>query len=132
MIARKIMLTCVIVVLLRVAVTLAADARRQPAVALHLPAWVPPPREPVDNPTTPAKVELGRHLFYDNRLSANQTMSCATCHEQARAFTDGRKTAVGITGEVSKRNSMALANVAYLPTPLPGAIRRSNRWRCKR
>jgi cytochrome c peroxidase len=43
-------------------------------------------------------------------------MACATCHEQARAFTDGRKTAVGITGEVSNRNSMTLANVAYLPT----------------
>jgi cytochrome c peroxidase len=81
-----------------------------------LPAWVPPPREPANNPATPAKVELGRHLFYDKRLSANQTMACATCHEQARAFTDGKKTAVGITGEVSKRNSMALANVAYLPT----------------
>ena len=43
-------------------------------------------------------------------------MACATCHEQARAFTDGKQTALGITGEVSKRNSMALANVAYLPT----------------
>ncbi|HSQ13639.1 MAG TPA: di-heme enzyme, partial [Candidatus Deferrimicrobium sp.] len=82
----------------------------------ELPAWVPPPRQPADNPATPAKVELGRHLFYDQRLSADETMSCATCHEQARAFTDGKKTAVGITGEVSKRNSMALANVAYLPT----------------
>ena len=95
------------------------DARRRRSAAAmpwDLPAWVPPPREPVDNPATPAKVELGRHLFYDQRLSANQTMSCATCHEQARAFTDGKKTAVGITGEVSKRNSMALANVAYLPT----------------
>lgn len=81
-----------------------------------IPAWVPPPREPADNPTTPAKVELGRHLFYDKRLSADGTMSCATCHEQARAFTDGKKTAVGVTGEISKKNSMALANVAYLPT----------------
>lgn len=81
-----------------------------------IPAWVPPPREPADNPVTPAKVELGRHLFYDKRLSADETMSCATCHEQARAFTDGKQTAVGVTGEVSKRNSMALANVAYFPT----------------
>ena len=99
-------------VLLCAAVAL-GSARRH---AWDIPAWVPPPREPADNPATPAKVELGRHLFYDKRLSANQTMSCATCHEQARAFTDGKKTAVGITGEVSKRNSMALANVAYLPT----------------
>lgn len=82
----------------------------------ELPAWVPPPREPAENPTTSAKVELGRHLFYDRRLSANESMACATCHEQARAFTDGKRTAVGITGEISKRNSMGLTNVAYLPT----------------
>ena len=114
MIASKITLSCVTVVLLWAAVTLAATlGGSQP---WHLPAWVPPPRHPADNPATPAKVELGRHLFYEKRLSANQTMSCATCHEQARAFTDGKKTAVGITGEVSTRNSMALANVAYLPT----------------
>jgi cytochrome c peroxidase len=81
----------------------------------NLPSWVPTPREPADNPTTSAKVELGRHLFYDKRLSANGTMACATCHEQARAFTDGKRTAVGITGEIAKRNSMALTNVAYLP-----------------
>ncbi|MGZ8520489.1 MAG: MbnH family di-heme enzyme [Candidatus Binatia bacterium] len=82
----------------------------------ELPAWVPQPRQPADNPATPAKVELDRPLFYEKRLSANQTMSCATCHEQERAFTDGKKTATGITAQVSKRNSMALVNVAYLPT----------------
>jgi cytochrome c peroxidase len=90
-----------------------------PAMAVFrwdLPDWIPPPAEPADNSMTRAKVELGRHLFYDKRLSASQTMACATCHEQARAFTDGKRTAVGITGEVSKRNSMALANVGYFPT----------------
>ena len=81
-----------------------------------IPRWVPPALEPVDNPTTPAKVELGRHLFYDKRLSADQTMACATCHQQERAFTDGKRVAVGITGQLSKRNSMSLANVAYFPT----------------
>jgi cytochrome c peroxidase len=81
-----------------------------------LPDWIPPPAEPADNGMTPAKVELGRHLFYDKRLSANQTMACATCHEQTRAFTDGKRTATGITHEVSKRNTMSLANVAYFPT----------------
>ena len=81
-----------------------------------VPRWVPPALEPVDNPTTPAKVELGRHLFYDKRLSADQTMACATCHQQERAFTDGKHVAVGSTGQRSKRNSMSLANVAYFPT----------------
>jgi cytochrome c peroxidase len=81
-----------------------------------IPDWIPPPAEPADNRMTPAKVALGRHLFYDKRLSANQTMACATCHEQARAFTDGKRTAVGITHEVSNRNTMSLGNVGYFPT----------------
>ena len=62
-----------------------------------------------------AKVELGRHLFYDKRLSADQTMSCASCHQQEKAFTDGLSIATGITGEKGARSAMSLANVAYLP-----------------
>jgi len=62
-----------------------------------------------------AKVELGRHLFYDKRLSFNQKQSCASCHQQSRAFTDGRARAIGSTGEVHPRSSMSLVNVAYLP-----------------
>jgi cytochrome c peroxidase len=48
-----------------------------------------------------AKVELGRHLFYDLRMSVNQTTACASCHLPERAFTDGRVTAIGATGEVA-------------------------------
>ena len=54
---------------------------------------------PADNPMSDAKVELGRHLFYDTRLSANAAQSCVSCHEQARAFTDGRARSVGSTGQ---------------------------------
>lgn len=81
-----------------------------------LPPGFPPPEVPEDNPMTVAKVELGRHLFYDRRLSENGTYSCATCHEQARAFTDGKASAVGSTGQVHPRGSMSLANVAYAAT----------------
>jgi cytochrome c peroxidase len=91
----------------------------RPAEAMFgwaIPDWIPPPAEPADNRNTPEKVELGRHLFYDKRLSADQTTACATCHEQARAFTDGRRTAVGITHQVGKRNTMSLGNVGYFPT----------------
>ena len=80
-----------------------------------LPAWVPPPAVPADNPMSAAKVELGRHLFYDVRLSANGTMSCASCHDPRRAFTDGQTFSTGATGEVGTRSAMSLANVAYLP-----------------
>jgi cytochrome c peroxidase len=63
-----------------------------------------------------AKVELGRRLFYDERLSDNGTYSCATCHEQSLAFTDGKPQAVGSTGQMHPRGSMSLANVAYAAT----------------
>lgn len=80
-----------------------------------LPGWAPRPMEPVANRTTAAKIELGRHLFYDTRLSLDGSMACASCHEQARAFTDGRATSPGVTGQQTPRNAMSLANVAYFP-----------------
>lgn len=81
-----------------------------------LPAGFPPPRVPEDNPMSAAKVELGRRLFHDTRLSFNETQSCASCHLQELAFTDGLARSVGSTGEVHPRSSMSLANVAYTPT----------------
>lgn len=80
-----------------------------------LPDWVPRPIVPADNPMTREKVELGRHLFYDKRLSANGLMACATCHLQSHAFTDGRAMSPGVTGQLGSRSAMALVNVAYLP-----------------
>lgn len=78
-----------------------------------LPENFPRPNVPVDNPMTAAKVELGRWLFHDTRLSGNQTMSCATCHIQALAFTDGKTRSIGATGEIHPRSSMSLVNTAY-------------------
>ena len=78
-----------------------------------LPPGVPSPRLPVEAPMTPERVELGRYLFYDARLSGNGKQSCATCHIQALAFTDGRSRAVGSTGDRHPRSSMSLVNVAY-------------------
>jgi cytochrome c peroxidase len=80
-----------------------------------LPAWAPKPLEPAANATTAAKVDLGRHLFYDTRLSLDGSQSCASCHEQARAFTDGQAASRGVTGAATPRNAMSLANVAYFP-----------------
>ena len=62
------------------------------------------------------KVELGRRLFYDARLSANGTQSCASCHRQRLAFSDGAQVAIGSTGQRHRRNSMALVNPAYAAT----------------
>jgi cytochrome c peroxidase len=78
-----------------------------------LPPGFPFPNVPRDSPMTAEKVELGRHLFYDKRLSLNQTQSCATCHRQDLAFTDGRAHGFGSTGESHPRGPMSLVNVAY-------------------
>ncbi|MBX3015079.1 MAG: di-heme enzyme [Caldilineaceae bacterium] len=82
----------------------------------ELPPGFPLPRVPADNPMTAAKVELGRYLFYDPQLSGNGTMSCSSCHLQALAFTDGKVTSHGSTGDPLLRNSQALVNVAYNAT----------------
>ena len=69
---------------------------------------------PADNPTTDRGVELGRMLFYEKALSADQTISCGSCHQQSKAFTDGRALAVGIGGAVGTRSSMSLANLMWV------------------
>jgi cytochrome c peroxidase len=69
---------------------------------------------PADNPQTYAGVQLGRHLFYDPILSADSTMSCASCHLAQNNFTDGKAVSTGIDGIMGKRSSMSLLNVAYI------------------
>jgi cytochrome c peroxidase len=81
-----------------------------------LPPGVPPPAVPDRQALTPARIALGRQLFYDVRLSANGQLSCGTCHRREFAFTDARPRAVGATGEVHPRGSMSLVNVAYRDT----------------
>ena len=81
----------------------------------NLPKGFPRPTVPADNPMSAAKVELGRYLFYDKRLSVNGKESCGTCHRQELAFTDGRAHAEGATGQIHPRGSMSLVNVAYAP-----------------
>jgi cytochrome c peroxidase len=81
-----------------------------------LPEGFPLPRVPDDNPMSAAKVDLGRFLFYDTRLSANETQSCGSCHQQQFAFTDGLANAVGSTMMIHPRSSMGLTNVGYQST----------------
>ena len=68
---------------------------------------------PKDNPLTAAKVELGRQLFFDKRLSADSSVSCATCHNPKFAFSDGQKTAVGIGGRRGARNTPTVLNAMF-------------------
>ena len=81
---------------------------------LDPPLGLPQAPVPADNPLTEAKVALGRMLFYDRRLSLNNTMSCAMCHIPAQGFTNNALAApVGIEGRSVRRNAPSLYNVAY-------------------
>src|SRR5271168_3059704 len=93
----------------------AAHAVQTPAGAYewHLPSGFPQPTVPADNPMSQEKVVLGRHLFFETRLSATAQYSCASCHRPELAFTDGRARAQGATGETVRRGAMTLTNVAY-------------------
>jgi cytochrome c peroxidase len=73
---------------------------------------------PEDNPITDEKVALGRKLFFDKRLSLNETVSCATCHVPEYAFTDRLTTSTGIEGRKTERNSPSLLNSAFLKTAM--------------
>jgi cytochrome c peroxidase len=84
-------------------------------------AWVPQPPlgldlylpAPATNPLTREKVALGRRLFFDKRLSRDGAIACASCHDPARAFSDGRDVALGINGVAGTRNAPALINRGY-------------------
>src|SRR6266851_6171584 len=71
---------------------------------------------PPDNPQTPEKIALGQKLFFDGRLSADGTVACATCHDPARAFTDGRPVSIGIHGRAGQRNAPTVLNALYNKT----------------
>jgi cytochrome c peroxidase len=89
----------------------AADTRYR----LPLPDWMPEPPPAITAGLSEARIALGRRLFYDTRLSANGSMSCASCHQQERAFTDGQVVHTGVHGEPGVRNVPGLANLAYMP-----------------
>ena len=82
----------------------------------NLPVNFATPAVPADNPMSEEKFQLGRYLFHDTRLSGNGTQSCASCHLQNLAFTDGKAVATGSTGEKTARSAMPIANAAYHPT----------------
>jgi cytochrome c peroxidase len=85
---------------------------QQAGVSAELTRTVIPP----DNPQTPEKIALGEKLFFDGRLSADGTVACATCHDPARAFTDGRPASIGIQGRKGERNAPTILNALYNKT----------------
>ncbi|MGZ8245064.1 cytochrome c peroxidase [Methylomagnum sp.] len=82
--------------------------------ATQPPLGLPPLPVPPDNPLTPDKIELGRKLFFDRRLSLNNTFSCAMCHVPEQGFASNEQaTAVGVEGRTVRRNSPSVYNVGY-------------------
>lgn len=77
------------------------------------PRGLPTMYIPEDNPLTVQGIKLGRLLFHDPILSGDSSMTCASCHNTNKAFTDGRAKSIGITGTEGNRNAMSLINVGY-------------------
>lgn len=92
-------------------------ARSIPAGAtpfrLNISGRLPKVNLPADNSLTEEGVALGRRLFHEPRLSRNNSQSCASCHEQTKAFTDGRAYSLGESGQRGRRNAMPLVNLAW-------------------
>jgi cytochrome c peroxidase len=79
-------------------------------IPLGLDAYMPVPEE---NPQNAPKIALGRRLFFDTRLSADNSVSCARCHEPARAFADAKRVSTGVFGRTGTRNAPSLINRGY-------------------
>jgi cytochrome c peroxidase len=71
---------------------------------------------PGDNPQSAEKIALGQKLFFDGRLSVDGTVACSTCHDPARAFTDGRPTSMGVQGRIGQRNAPTILNALFNKT----------------
>lgn len=80
---------------------------------LPLPKPLPAVTHPADNPATPAKIALGKELFFDPRLSRTEKVSCATCHDPAKGFSNGERFAAGVDGKEGTRKPPSLINVGY-------------------
>jgi len=87
----------------------AADTKSPPKVPLGLPAF----QWPKDNKYSVEKVELGRYLYFDRRLSADGTVSCASCHAPEHGFTDGAPVSTGIKAQKGGRSAPTVINRAY-------------------
>ncbi len=90
----------------------AANLRGADAPA-KLPLGLPPIPVPKDNPQTPEKIALGKQLYFDRRLSADDSVSCADCHDPKKGFSNGEQFATGVKGQKGGRNSPTVLNAAY-------------------
>ncbi len=96
----------------------------EPDYTIDVPERFPAMTWPEENPPTEAKIELGRHLFYDTRLSSDLSISCASCHLQEHAFSDTGAVSLGVAGRLGTRNAPSLGNTGFLNSYLwEGGVR---------
>jgi cytochrome c peroxidase len=86
---------------------------RPEAFLLKIPKGFPPPEIPENNPLSKEKVQLGKALFFEELLSIDSSISCASCHFQERAFSDPSAVSTGVMAQTGKRNASALFNLVY-------------------
>jgi cytochrome c peroxidase len=80
-----------------------------------VPKGLPPLKVPADNPMTAAKVALGKQLYFDKRLSIDNTVSCASCHDPKKGWSNGEQVATGVGGLKGGRSAPPIVNAAYFP-----------------
>lgn len=95
------------------------------ASGVAAPLGLPALQIPAGNPQSPAKVALGERLFHDKRFSADGRISCASCHQPERAFTDGCKVSVGTARRLGTRNAPTVLNAAYFSSQFWDGRRRT-------
>jgi cytochrome c peroxidase len=88
-------------------------AQRCAATDIAVPRGLPPVKFPADNPSNADKVELGKQLYFDKRLSVDNTVSCASCHDPKMGWSNNDKTAVGVGGQRGGRSAPTVLNTAY-------------------
>ena len=97
----------VVVGLVCTAVALADDYE------LAIPKGLKKMRIPSDNPVTKGKVELGKQLYFDKRLSSDNTVACASCHDPKQGWSNGARFATGVDGQMGGRSAPTIINTAY-------------------
>ncbi len=104
------------------AVSASGDQKAPPLTQLNVQVLgpqrlgpLPPVIAPPGNPQSSAKIHLGKELYFDTRLSADGTISCATCHNPALGWSDAGPTSEGIRGQLGGRRSPPVSNAAYAP-----------------
>ena len=83
------------------------------AISADPPLGLPSVPVPSDNPMTAEKISLGKQLFFDGRLSADNKVSCASCHDPAKGFSNGEQFATGVGGKKGGRSAPTVINTAY-------------------